>query len=85
MRREWVLPILAAVTIIAALLVTYTWEVVTFAAFLYIAVIPVSIVSYLRQKSAWEKRIANGEKDVAAETDPADLDADETLVGDDKA
>jgi CDP-diacylglycerol--serine O-phosphatidyltransferase len=83
--REWVLPILAAVTIIAALLVTYTWEVVTFAAFAYIAAIPVAVASYLRQKSAWEKRIANGEEDIAAETDPADLDADETLVGDDKA
>ena len=59
---------------------------VTFAAFAYISAIPVSIVSYLRQKSAWEKRIANGEEDAAAETDPADLlDADETLVGDDKA
>ncbi len=84
-RRELVLPILAAVTIIAALLVTYTWEVVTFAAFTYIAAIPVSVVSYMRQKSAWEKRIANGEEGAADKKDPADLDADATLAEDDKA
>ncbi|MEO9875806.1 MAG: phosphatidylcholine/phosphatidylserine synthase [Anderseniella sp.] len=83
-RRELVLPILAAVTIIAALLVTYTWEMVTFAAFLYIAAIPVSVVSYIRQKSAWEKRIANGEVETTADTDRADLDAHETSVGNDK-
>ena len=83
-RRELVLPILAAVTIIAALLVTYTWEMVTFAAFLYIAAIPVSVVSYMRQKGAWEKRIANGEAETTADTDRADLDAQETSVGDHK-
>ncbi len=79
--REWVLPILAAVTILAALLVTYTWEVVTFVAFTYIAAIPVSVVTYMRQKSAWEKRIANGEVAATTESDPADLDTTDTLVG----
>lgn len=79
--REWVLPILAAVTILAALLVTYTWEVVTFVAFTYIAAIPVSVVTYMRQKSAWEKRIANGEVEATAETDVAGLDTTDTLVG----
>ena len=79
--REWVLPILAAVTILAALLVTYTWEVVTFVAFTYIAAIPVSVVTYMRQKSAWEKRIANGEVEATTEGDPAGLDTADTLVG----
>jgi len=83
-RREWVLPILAAATIIAALLVTYTWEMVTFAAFTYIAAIPVSVVSYLRQKNAWEKRIADGEVDAGNETDAIDLVVSDTLVDEDK-
>ncbi len=83
--REWVLPILAAVAIIAALLVTYTWEVVTFAAFTYIAAIPVSVVSYLRQKRAWEKRVAAGEAGVENEADTIDLDGEDTMAGEDKA
>ncbi len=62
--REWVLPIMAAVTIIAAMLVTYTWEMVTFAALLYIAMIPVSVITYLRQKSAWQTRLVEGGVDV---------------------
>lgn len=83
--REWVLPILAAVAIIAALLVTYTWEVVTFAAFTYIAAIPVSVVSYLRQKRAWEKRVAAGQAGVENEADTIDLDGEDTMAGEDKA
>lgn len=83
-RREWVLPILAAVTIIAALLVTYTWEVVTFAAFAYIAAIPVSVVSYVRQKNAWEKRVAGGEEGTADDTGQAEIGAEDTLLGNDK-
>ncbi|MGI9514589.1 MAG: CDP-alcohol phosphatidyltransferase family protein [Anderseniella sp.] len=83
-RRELVLPILAAVTIIAALLVTYTWEVVTFAAFTYIAAIPVSIVSYLRQKSAWARRIAEGDEDAAGNAGEAGRDAKQTLAEDGK-
>jgi len=62
--REWVLPIMAAVTIIAAMLVTYTWEMVTFAALLYIAMIPVSVITYLRQKNAWQQRLTEGGVDV---------------------
>jgi CDP-diacylglycerol--serine O-phosphatidyltransferase len=72
-RREWVLPIMAAVTIIVALLVTYTWEMVTLAAFMYLAMIPVSVISYMRQKSAWEKRVASGDASIipsnSADTD----------------
>ncbi|MEM9472162.1 MAG: phosphatidylcholine/phosphatidylserine synthase [Pseudomonadota bacterium] len=83
-RREWVLPILAAVTIIAALLVTFTWEVVTFAAFAYIAAIPVSVVSYVRQKKAWERRVAGGEEGTDDDTGQADADTEDTLLGNDK-
>ena len=56
--REAVLPLLAAVTIIAALLVTYTWEMLTLISAIYIVLIPVSSLAYLRQKKAWEKRMA---------------------------
>ena len=56
--REAVLPLLAAVTIIAALLVTYTWEMLTLISAIYIVLIPVSSLAYLRQKRAWEKRMA---------------------------
>lgn len=82
--REWVLPILAAVTIIAALLVTYTWEVVTFAAFTYIAAIPVSVISYLRQKNAWEKRVANGEVETGSDADTIETAVEDTLADEDK-
>jgi len=83
--REWVLPILAAATIIAALLVTYTWEVVTFAAFTYIAVIPISVVSYVRQKNAWERRIASGEVAAGKETDAVDIVMKDALADEEKA
>ena len=83
-RREWVLPIMAAVTIIAALAVTHTWEVVTFLAFTYIAAIPVSIISYLRQKNAWEKRVADG--DIEAETGigSEELEVDDPVPDEDR-
>lgn len=84
-RREWVLPILAAVTIIVALLVTYTWEMVTFMALLYICLIPVSVLTYLRQKKAWEQRIATGDVvsgENSLQTDDNEADA---LIGIDKS
>lgn len=58
--REAVLPLLAAVTIVAALLVTYTWEMLTIISALYLALVPVSALAYLRQKKAWEARVASG-------------------------
>jgi CDP-diacylglycerol---serine O-phosphatidyltransferase len=60
--REAVLPLLAAVTILAVLLVTYTWEMVTLAAIIYIVLVPVSSWTYLRQKKAWQER-TTGEED----------------------
>ncbi len=65
-RREWVLPILAAVTILAALLVTNTWEVMTVASLTYLALIPVSVIAYLRQQHAWEKRVAEHPSDMVS-------------------
>jgi CDP-diacylglycerol--serine O-phosphatidyltransferase len=59
--REAVLPLLAAVTIIVAMLVTYTWEMLTLVSAIYIALIPVSALAYLRQKKAWEQRMAKSE------------------------
>jgi CDP-diacylglycerol--serine O-phosphatidyltransferase len=55
--REAVLPLLAAVTLFAVLLVTYTWHVVTFGTLLYIAAIPVSVASYRRQVKKWQARL----------------------------
>jgi CDP-diacylglycerol--serine O-phosphatidyltransferase len=56
--REAVLPLLAAVTIVAALLVTYPWEMLTLISAGYLALIPVSAIAYVRQKKAWEERVA---------------------------
>ncbi|MDX1715729.1 MAG: phosphatidylcholine/phosphatidylserine synthase [Anderseniella sp.] len=56
--REAVLPLLAAVTIVAALLVTYPWEMLTLISAGYLALIPVSGIAYMRQKKAWEERVA---------------------------
>lgn len=80
-RREAVLPLLAAVGIIAALLVTYTWAMTTLAAVLYIALIPVSVVAHHRQKRAWEARVgksaADDNEDETSEADNlADIDPD---------
>lgn len=76
--REAVLPLLAAVTIVAALLVTYTWEMMTLIAAVYLALIPVSVITYMRQKKAWEARVAeedvrrsaSAEKDNLADIEP---------------
>jgi CDP-diacylglycerol--serine O-phosphatidyltransferase len=56
--REAVLPLLAAVSIVAALLVTYPWEMLTLISAGYLALIPVSGIAYVRQKKAWEERVA---------------------------
>jgi CDP-diacylglycerol---serine O-phosphatidyltransferase len=48
--RELVLPILAAAAIIIVCLITFPWETLVLAAAAYIAMIPVSIQSYLRHK-----------------------------------
>jgi CDP-diacylglycerol--serine O-phosphatidyltransferase len=56
--REMVLPILGLAAFTVAMLIAFTWEVLTFAAFLYLALIPVSVKSYYRQKQAYEQRLA---------------------------
>lgn len=75
--REAVLPLLAAVTIIAALLVTYPWQMLTLLAAIYLALIPVSVLSYMRQQKAWEARVASGQASTpatAAEDRLAEID-----------
>jgi CDP-diacylglycerol--serine O-phosphatidyltransferase len=56
--REMVLPILGIAAFTVAMLIAFTWEVLTFFALLYIALLPVGIKSYYRQKQAYERRLA---------------------------
>ena len=62
-RREWVLPILAGAVLVAVLLVSYPWHVLSVFAGLYIGLIPFSIVSYLRHRSAWMARRASADEE----------------------
>jgi len=48
--REFVLPILAAAAIVVACLITFPWQTLVLAAGAYIAMIPVSIQSYIRHR-----------------------------------
>jgi CDP-diacylglycerol---serine O-phosphatidyltransferase len=54
--RELVLPILAAVVIVAVLLIAYTWQMLAILALTYIALIPFGVRSYRRQKREWDAR-----------------------------
>jgi CDP-diacylglycerol---serine O-phosphatidyltransferase len=54
--RDMVLPIIAATVIVLAMLVAFTWEMLTLFALLYVALIPFGVRSYGRQKRAWEAR-----------------------------
>jgi CDP-diacylglycerol--serine O-phosphatidyltransferase len=56
--RELVLPILGIAAFTVAMLIAFTWEVLTFFALLYLALLPFGIRSYYRQKNAYRKRIA---------------------------
>jgi CDP-diacylglycerol--serine O-phosphatidyltransferase len=57
--REMVLPILGLAAFTVAMLIAFTWEVLTFVAFLYLALIPMSVRSYYRQKQAYVQRLAS--------------------------
>jgi CDP-diacylglycerol--serine O-phosphatidyltransferase len=74
--REAVLPLLAAVTIVAALLVTYPWEMLTLISAGYLALIPVSGIAYLRQKKAWEERVAGASHAAEAQDNLAEMEQD---------
>ena len=58
--RELVLPMLAAVVILAVLLIAYTWQMLAILALAYIALIPFGLRSYRRQKQEWDARPGHG-------------------------
>jgi CDP-diacylglycerol--serine O-phosphatidyltransferase len=62
--RDLVLPILAGVVTVAVLLIAFTWEVLTAMAVAYIALLPLGVRSYQRQKKAWEERMAATQAEV---------------------
>jgi CDP-diacylglycerol---serine O-phosphatidyltransferase len=57
--REMVLPILAIAAFTVAMLIAFTWEVLTFIALLYIVMLPLGMKSYYRQKQAYQDRLAS--------------------------
>lgn len=61
--REMVLPILALAAFTVAMLIAFTWEVLTFLAFLYLAMLPVGVKSYYRQKQSYQDRLASEQRE----------------------
>jgi len=57
--REMVLPILGIAAFTVAMLIAFTWEVLTFIALLYIVMLPLGMKSYYRQKQAYQQRLAS--------------------------
>jgi CDP-diacylglycerol--serine O-phosphatidyltransferase len=55
--RDMVLPILGIAAFTVAMLIAFTGEVLTFLAFLYLAMLPVGVKSYYRHKQAYEERL----------------------------
>lgn len=69
--RDMVLPMLAAMVIVAMLLIAYTWQMLAIAALVYIALIPFGIRSYARHKRDWDARpVAAGPAEEEAEVQP---------------
>jgi CDP-diacylglycerol---serine O-phosphatidyltransferase len=58
--REMVLPILAGTALLAVCLITYPWETLLVMAATYVAMIPVSLLRYLRYKRAAAAETAKG-------------------------
>jgi CDP-diacylglycerol--serine O-phosphatidyltransferase len=61
--REMVLPILALAAFTVAMLIAFTWEVLTFLAFLYLAMLPVGVKSYYRQKQSYQERLVSEQRE----------------------
>jgi CDP-diacylglycerol--serine O-phosphatidyltransferase len=61
--RDMALPILGIAAFTVAMLIAFTWEVLTFFAFLYLAMLPFGIKSYYRQKQAYAARISAEERE----------------------
>jgi CDP-diacylglycerol---serine O-phosphatidyltransferase len=55
--REMVLPILGMAAFTVAMLIAFTWEVLTFMALLYIVMLPLGVKNYYRQKQAYQERL----------------------------
>ena len=52
--RDKAMPIVVTAVFALILLITYTWEMLTFLTALYVVMIPVAMRSYKRQRKAWE-------------------------------
>lgn len=64
-RRDAVLPIVAAVVFGVVILISYPWEILTALSVLYVALIPVARRSYRKQEADWREREAERNKDTA--------------------
>lgn len=56
--REYVLPLLGLAAIAVVCLFTFTWQMLTVLSLLYLALIPLGIRSYRRDKAAYEARLS---------------------------
>ncbi len=56
--RDLVLPLLGVAALVIVSLIAFTWEMLTAMSILYIALLPLGIRSYRRQKAEYEKRNA---------------------------
>ncbi len=54
--RDKALPIVVTAVFGLILLITYTWEMLTFLSALYVVMVPVAMRSYKRQRVAWEAK-----------------------------
>jgi CDP-diacylglycerol--serine O-phosphatidyltransferase len=61
--RDMVLPILGIAAFTVAMLIAFTWEVLTFFAFFYLVMLPFGIKSYYRQKQAYAARMGAEERE----------------------
>jgi CDP-diacylglycerol--serine O-phosphatidyltransferase len=59
--RDLVLPILGATALVAVCLIAFTWEVLTIMSLIYIALLPVGVASWRRQKRAHAARLAEAQ------------------------
>lgn len=66
--REWVLPVLVAVVIVAALLFSFPWIFLTSVTLLYLAGLPFAAMSYRRMAKRYRKDDSRGPEDEPAET-----------------
>ena len=66
-RRDMVLPVLLVIVFFAALLVSFSWLMLTLIALVYLAFIPVSIVRYREQESEYERARETADQEAARE------------------